>query len=284
MKTIFGRFVLCGLVLLCVVVVFPVAARAGSDYSDKSFGLRLPPAFMRFREVATMGGESVANRFSSAINPASTDWNEVPSRFGVVLAPYTSHVCFGEGTKLRLYAQAINWDTRDFGTIQPSLSQIRSNQATTRTGLEFDYKADVLQVQWGKRVEDAAVGMNFNFARSRLIHRLGSGGMKISESNAESYRWRFGGLWEPLEKWLVGAIFEYGFAPYRATTSLPTPFGIFTTRDRAVTHQYIFRPGVSYEYAPMSSAYFDYQFGLFTQHSEKLRNHRFNFGADHRLR
>ena len=59
----------------CVVMLAALGGAAGpswagSNYSDKHFSVRLPPAFIRFTEVSALGGETVANRFSSAINPA----------------------------------------------------------------------------------------------------------------------------------------------------------------------------------------------------------------------
>ena len=121
----------------CWQIVFPLIALlcapalcADKDYEDKDFSVRLPPAFVRFTEVSAAGGETVANRWSSAINPASAGWMDVPAKHGVIVAPYCSHIPFQEGTSLNLFGESLTWDTGKWGTFQPTLSQMRSNQAT----------------------------------------------------------------------------------------------------------------------------------------------------------
>jgi len=261
--------------------LLPLAAIAGSDYSDKDFAVRLPPAFLRFTEVATMGGETVANRMSSAINPASTAWLELPGDLGVVLAPYYSPLLFDNGTNMHVIGESATVKAGWLGVIQPTISQIRTNDATMRNGREFDYTVDSYQVQWGKRCGQWAGGATFNFARAEVI-QTAAGGFH-AKGVSESYRWRFGGLYEPAEKWLLGAIFEYGFQPFRSRTIVPTQFGPMIIRDRGVQHQFVLRPGVSYEYSPLSSVFLDYQFGYFRNPEDNLHSHRFTAGVDHRL-
>ncbi|MHC4982407.1 MAG: hypothetical protein ACYTF6_04465 [Planctomycetota bacterium] len=272
--------------MLLALALCPSVSLAGSDYSDKGFGLRLPPAFIRFREVSAVGGPTVANRYSSAVNPASADWSEVPSRFGLVLAPYFSSVMFEEGTRIDVISETVNWDSRDWGTFQPTLAQIRSNRDENRQGQLFDYSVDVFQIQWAKRRENFAFGVNFNYSEAELVLKMSGGpfdGLRLSESHAESYRLRFGALYEPYEKWLTGMVFEYGFAPFRATKKLPTQFGVMTSKDRGVPHQFVFRSGVSYEYADFSTAYLDHQLGVFLEGDKELKTNRFFLGFDHRL-
>jgi hypothetical protein len=264
--------------LPCLV---PLAAIAGSDYSDKDFAVRLPPAFLRFTEVATMGGETVANRMSSAINPASTAWLELPGDLGVVLAPYYSPLLFDNGTNMHVIGESATVKAGWLGVIQPTISQIRTNNATMNNGRTFDYTVDSYQVQWGKRCGQWAGGATFNFARAEVI-QTAAGGFH-AKGVSESYRWRFGGLYEPAEKWLLGAIFEYGFQPFRSRTIVPTQFGPMIIRDRGVQHQFVFRPGVSYEYSPLSSVFLDYQFGYFRNPEDNLHSHHFTAGVDHRL-
>jgi hypothetical protein len=272
-------------VLFLLPCLVPLAAIAGSDYSDKDFAVRLPPAFLRFTEVATMGGETVANRMSSAINPASTAWLELPGDLGVVLAPYYSPVMFDNGTNLHVIGESATVKAGWLGVIQPTISQVRSNKATMNNGMTFDYTVDSYQVQWGKRSGQWAGGAMFNFARAEVKQDNAMG--IHAKGVAESYRWRFGGLYEPVEKWLLGAIFEYGFQPYRSRTEVPgmPQYGIppRTLYDRGVQHQFVFRPGVSYEYSPLSSVFLDYQFGYFRNPEDNLHSHRFTAGVDHRL-
>ena len=289
-----GRWCLAAAALaLC-----PRGAAAQSDYSDKDFSVRLPPAFLRFTEVSTMGGETVANRFSSASNPAAAGWFAPPGKLGIIAAPYYSAIGFDEGQWLHLTGESLTWFSKDWGTFQPTLSQIRSNNSTGSDGLSFDYEVDTAQFQWGKRFGDLGLGATFNFARAKigrdgtLTETLpGPVPMQVpvgvvTDSTAESYRWRLGGLYEPADKWLVGMIFEYGFAPYRSRSvvTFPLPFiPPSTTYDEGVQHQFVLRPGVSYEYAPLSTVYFDYQYGAFFNPRDCLEDHRFSAGIEHRL-
>ena len=282
------------LIILAGIVCITSAAHAGSAYGDKHFAVRLAPAFIRFTEVSALGGETVANRFSSAINPASTAWTEIPGH-GVVVAPYYSRIHFQNGTNLDLYGESITYDTKKYGTFQPTLSQIRSNEETHRLGLDFDYNVDTFQLQWGKRFDNFAVGATFNFAEADIIQD----GLVLapvppiglvptfvrSHGEAESYRFRLGGLYEPCEKWLIGAIVEYGFAPWRSrvmTTVLDPPI-MMKTHESGTQHQFLFRPGVSYEYAERSTVFLDYAFGSYVHQAGQLKSHRFSAGVDHQL-
>jgi len=271
------------LALLLGMPAFCPLARAASDYSDKDFSVRLPPAFLRFTEVATMGGETVANRMSSAINPASTSWLPLPGEMGVVLAPYYSPVLFDNGTHMHVIGESATVSAGWFGVIQPTISQIRTNKREMRNGLDFDYSVDSFQLQWGKRIENCAVGAMFNYANAEVMQSTAAGFK--AHGLSDSYRWRFGGLWEPCENWLLGAIFEYGFQPYRSKTRvpMPDPLPVMILRDRGVQHQVVFRPGVSYEYAEMSSVFVDYQLGHFRNPDARHTNHHVTMGVDHRL-
>jgi len=284
--------------ILLVLGICPLAARAQSDYSDKDFSVRMASAFIRFTEVSTLGGETVANRFSSAINPASAGWFALPGKLGLVVSPYYSTIGFDEGSRLHVMGESLTWDTRSWGAFQPTLSQIRSNNSTGRDGLSFDYEVDIAQIQWGKRFGNFGLGACFNFARAE-VGRKGTitetvMGMPLplkvdSEGTAESYRWRFGALFQPADKWLLGSIFEYGFQPFRNTTRItipaPPPIGPMTasTCDSGLQQQFILRPGVSYEYAPMSTVYADYQYAAFFNHSDTLNSHLFAAGIEHRV-
>lgn len=269
-------------VLLLCLLASPAAA--GSDYSDKNFSVRLPPAFVRFTEVSAMGGETVANRFSSAINPAALDWVKIPNKYGVVVAPYYSGIFFTSGVKLNVTGQSITYDLGKWGTIQPTLAQIHSNTDKDLMGMEFDYDVNTAQVQWGKRVGDWAMGANFNFNTAAVTRSTDT--LRMADSNAENYRFRFGGLWEPVKKWLVGSIFEFGWSPFRSQSI--DPMSLFLPPPRYVKwndtqYQYIFRPGISYEYAELSHVFLDYQWGLYENSRYELIDNRFSTGVEHRL-
>jgi hypothetical protein len=268
------------------------AASAGDDYADKDFGLRLASAFVRFTEVSAAGGQTAANRWSPAINPASLAWTPLPFKWGVVLAPYYSEVDLDNGTRLHLTGESLTWDTRRWGVVQPTLSQIRANHEATRQGLGFDYSVDVSQVQWGKRFDDWAVGVALNYTRAAVAFDLPTplGKLRVSDTDATSYRVRLGALHAPAAKWLAGLVLEYGAAPYRGTAIAMGPFGPIigpngpmTVKLRGTQQQFILRPGVSYEYAPMSTAYLDYQLGHYWSERGTLNHHLFTAGVDHRL-
>ncbi len=280
---------------MLVLAACPLAASAQSDYSDKESGLRIASAFLRFTEVSTLGGETVANRTSSAINPASVAWYPLPGTLGVVVSPYFSTIMFDNGTNLYLTGESATWDTRAWGVFQPTLSQIRSNDATGRDGLSFDYDVDIEQLQWGKRFGNLAVGACFNYAHAQinrgatLMEKFGPASIPVnvdSHSGADSYRWRFGALYQPAEKWLIGSIFEYGFQPYLSrtiVTPLPYPAMRSELDDDGLQQQFVFRPGVSYEYLPMCTVYADYQYGYFFNRDQALNSHLFTLGIEHRV-
>jgi hypothetical protein len=89
----------CLLALLaigCVLIVCPTSVRAQSDYHDKDFSVRMASAFTQFTEVSALGRQTVANRYSSASNPAGAGWYPLPGKFGLVAAPYYSSIGFNE--------------------------------------------------------------------------------------------------------------------------------------------------------------------------------------------
>lgn len=267
--------------LLLAVLLAAGPAWAGSDYSDKDFSVRLPAAFVRFTEVTVLGGQTVANRTSSAINPASAGWLSLPDKLGLTVSPSYSQIRLGEGTNISVVSEAVTWDSRSWGTFQPIMNQICSNRATTRQGLTFDYNVETNLLQWGKRFGDLGVGASVSFSRAEVVNKLGP--LRVSESHAENYRFRVGGLYEFAKKWLAGAVFEYGFSPFRATGLAPTPFGLMPFKVKDTQEQYIFRPGISYEYAPLSTVYVDYEYGNYYTTFDRLNSHRFSGGVDHRL-
>jgi len=279
-------------VALLALLACPTLARAEDDYHDKDFSLRLASAFIRFTEVSANGGQTVANRWSSAINPASVAWTPLPGKFGFVVAPYYSYLSFNNDTRLHVTGESVTWDTRGWGTIQPTLSQIRGNREVTRQGLIFDYSVDIAQVQWGQRFGDWAIGVNLNYARASVIYDMNTmfGKLRVSDSDADSYRLRLGALYQPAEKWLTGLVVEYGAAPYDAKViamgpqgPVMGPNGPVMVKLDGTQQQMIVRPGVSYEYAPYSTVYLDYQLGHYFSSRGTLNHHLFTAGVDHRL-
>ncbi len=254
---------------------------AADDYEDDDISLRMASAFIRFTEVSAFGGETVANRWSSAINPASADWTKLPQCRGLLVAPYWSRLNFDSGMELDIYGEAGAWDTRRAGTFVPTVSQLRSNDVPDRTGLGFDYETDTLQLMWGKRCGCWAVGAMANYNESTVIQRAGA--VEVRRSEAETWRFRVGGLYEPRCKWMLGLVAEYGWSPYTYEALFPTPVGPVPISGDDTLRQHILRGGVSYEYKPLCSAFLDYQYASFESDAGTLSVHRVQGGVQHRV-
>jgi len=278
-----GKHAVCrAAVASLLIAAAPVSAFAAKDYSDEDFGNRLASAFVRFTEVTVAGGNTSANRLSSAVNPAATDWTPIPSDHRLAIAPYYSSIGFGQGIDLHLAGESFTWQTGAPGAFQPTLSQIRSNKATTALGPEFDYNVDIFQLQWGKRLGNVGVGVAANVNKARVANEIKPA--LISHSRAESYRFRAGALYEIADKLLAGLVLEHGFAPFRSRTTMFVPrVGFVMTKTTGVQRQEIVRPGLSYEYSPYSVVYVDYQYGRFHNRTGSLESHWFSSGVDQRL-
>jgi hypothetical protein len=254
-------------------------------FERKELSLRLPAALTRFApyaDVAGVGGASAGSKWSSSVNPAAVAWEPIKSPLHLSLTPQYSAVCFQEDLTLQVAAEALTWQTPGYGAFQPALAQIRSSEGTTRQGLDFNFDMDLVQLQWAKRAsDDWAVGLNFNFAKARLDYDLGP--IPISDSNSETYGWRFGTLHRVVDKLLAGVVFDYAFTPTRTTLHDFMGLGIGDVRIRDTGHQYVLRPGVSYEYKKDSAVYADYVFGVFRDDTGSLRVHRFMVGVDHNI-
>lgn len=267
---------LWGLAALLVVVAAPVA-RADSDYEDENLGLRLASAFIRFTEVSAFGAETAANRWSPAVNPATADWTCIDRPVGVVLAGYWSRIDFDQGNTIDIFGETGLWDTRRAGTVHVTLSQLRSNEEPDRQGLVFDYETDTVLVQWAKRVRNWSAGLAFNYAKTTL--EQSANGVRVNRNEAETYRIRAGGLWEPNCGWLVGLVAEYGWTPYDFEVLVPTPIGPQLVTDSDTQEQYLVRTAVSYEYSPLSVAFLDYQWSYFENERGDMTIYRFSGGV-----
>ncbi len=145
--------------LAAAAVLFAVPySGAAVDLDNASFGLRFQAAltrFPRYPDLAGLAGASVASKWSSSINPASTDWQPAP--FATNIA-YTG-ISFGAGTDLLTTSEAIAWKMKHGGTFQPALLQVGSNTATTRQDLDFEFDAYLSELQWGRRFDSTAIGL-----------------------------------------------------------------------------------------------------------------------------
>ncbi len=267
--------------LLGAVVGSGTLARADTGYEDDDLSLRLASAFVRFTEVTAFGGETAANRWSPAVNPASADWTPLQSRHGAVVAGYWSHIEFDSGVNVELLGETGLWDTRTAGTFHPTFSQVWSNDGEDRQGVEFDYETNTFQLQWGKRFGRFAAGATVNLATSEVVRRVA--GMEVASSEGETYRFRVGFLAEPKKCWLVGLVGEYGWTPFDYAALVPTPVGLMPVSGEDTQIQAIVRTGVSWEYRPYSVVYADFQYGFFENDRGDLEVWRWNAGVQHRL-
>jgi len=254
-------------------------------FEGKELSLRLPAALTRFApyaDVAGVGGASAGSKWSSSVNPASGAWEPLKTPLHLSLTPQYSAVCFQEDLTLQVAAEALTWQTPGYGAFQPALAQVRSAEATTRQGLDFNFDMDLAQLQWAKRVrDDWALGLNFNFAKAKMGYDLGP--IPVSDSISETYGWRFGTLHRVADKLLAGMVFDYAFTPTRTTVHDFMGLGTGDVRIRDTGHQYVLRPGVSYEYKKDSAVYADYVFGMFRDDTGRLGVHRFMVGVDHNI-
>ena len=235
----------------------PAASVLADGFEAESLSLRLPAALTRFAtygDVAGLGGASAGSKWASSINPASVAWEPLAGDLRLAFSPQYSSLAFENGSRLDVCAEAFTWDLGEFGVIQPSLAQVRSNTATTRQGLDFRMDMDYAQVQWAKRFgDDWAFGANLNFAKSETRYDLGALDLDVSESSGETYGFRLGTLHRPAPRLLAGVVFDYAFSPGRTTLFDFMGTGVGDVRVKDTTHQYVLRPGVSYEYAKDSA-------------------------------
>ncbi len=272
-------------ILACLGALMLTSSAAAGGYGKKDFTLRFPAALSRFSsygDVAGAGGASAASKWSSSVNPASSAWLRVPSRFRLSPSPQFSSICFASGTRIHVMTESLTWESENAGTFLPALAQIRSNRDAARNGFVFDLDMDFYQMQWARRVgQRLAVGANFNFTQAQTRFDLGD--FHFSKTVSETYGFRFGGLWEPVDNLRVGVVFDYALSPARTTMRVPAGPVTLLVKDEDTTYQYLLRPGVSLEYAEDSAVFLDYQYGAFINDTGHLEVHRFCAGVDHRV-
>ncbi len=272
--------VLFGILLL----LGPGSVLAG-DYDGKDLSLRIPATISRFAsygDVAGVGGASAGSKWSSSMNPASAAWRRIPGDIHLSVSPQYSAIHFDEGGTWHVITEAVTWDAGRLGTFQPGMAQLRSGSHRTRQGYDLEMDLDYAQFQWGRHWgEKWALGGGINFASSETTASFGS--TTISRSRGESYGFRIGALHQPVEKLLAGLVLDYAVSPSRTRMYDFMGLGIGTTTEKDTTHQFLVRPGVSYEYAKDSAVYVDYQFGTFFNHTGHLTANRLYLGVDHRI-
>ncbi len=253
-----------------------------TSYAD-DFSLRFPSALSRFSsyaDVAAVGGASVASQWSSSINPASLSWTTPPDNKSSAASPQYSAVLFDAGTTIQIGILSLSEITDNIGTFQVSFAHVESNDATTRQGLGFDYRLDLAQVQWSKKIsDDTAIGANFTFSSSTTEFDVGFA--QASKTVGENYAVRLGLLHQVRENTLFGISVDYAIGPSRTTTFDVFGMGFGSIRSRDTTQQVIVRLGTSIEYGDESAVYLDYQASVFYNDTGTLDTHRLLFGVDH---
>jgi len=274
--------------LAAVWAVGVLAATAGQaaaeDIEDKALSLRLPAALTRFApygDVAGVGGASAGSKWASSVNPASVAWERDVC---CSVTPQYSNVRFDEDLSLNVTAEAAIFDLNETDRLQPALAQARTEEATTRQGLDYRLEMDLVQVQWARRVdEDWAFGANFNYTKAHADYDLGP--LPVSNSESETYGWRFGVLRRlcggggEAGMLLGGLVFDYAFSPSR--TTLYTAAGNQRVKDTG--HQFVLHPGLAWYYEKDSAVYADYLYGSFHDDSGRLQVHRFQVGVDQEI-
>jgi hypothetical protein len=261
---------------------------AGRPLEEYDFSLRFPAAITRFApyaDVAGEGGAQAASEYSSSNNPASAAWPQPGRKYSNSFAPQFTIARFAESTDLYVTAEAIGIDAGPWGFFLPAAAQVRSNGAETSAGLGFRFDAENYQFQWARRAgEKTAVGLNFNatYAVSRFYDRVLG---EIVRSRSEAYDVRLGLVREFLPRLRVGAVVDYGWSPARTDTLTFdfTTFSFKRVRVRDVTHQFLWRAGITWEYAAGCDLYLDYSGGTFFNDLGTLVVHRFSLGIEQQL-
>lgn len=255
----------------------------GFDNSD--FSLRLPAALNRFSscsDVAATGGASAANKWQSSVNPASTAWMPLAGTFQMSLNPQYSAILFDQGTVLNVVTESITKDFKNYGSLQLTALQVRSNERLDRQGTAFGYDMNHLQLQWGKRLsDDFAAGINLNYASTTVTNRIESAIQ--AKSVSDSYGIRAGLLYRAMPDLMVGLVTDYSVSPATTTISDISGSGGSDEVLRDRTKQFTIRTGPAYEYEKDSTLYFDYNFIFLENSTGNLGVHRFHAGVDHKI-
>ncbi len=244
------------------------------DFDQFDFGIRLQATqsrFSRFSDVAAVGNASAGGKWASSINPASMAWDPVDN-----MSAQYSRIHFDNGTELHVPAISVSFTPGDWGTLQPSVAGVTSNVATTRQGLDFEWDAVFVDLQWGlKTSEKLAVGATLSYSNSEIA--FSTGGLTVAESRSNTYEIRGGALYEIGEGWFAGLVLDYANVPSTTDTFIPAPSVVSETIE-----QLLVWPGISYKHGKWT-AFADYQFGLFTNDTQTMRTHRVFLGLNNEV-
>jgi hypothetical protein len=254
-------------------------------FDNFDFSLRFPAALSRFSpyaDVAGVGGASAASKWQSSINPAGMAWEAMPAGTHFTASPQFSTVGFDAGTRLNVFTESLTADAAEAGRFLVSAAQVRSNNATDRSGLDYAFDLDLGQVAWGKRFSPQwAAGFAFTYDRSHTKFNMEP--LEVSHTGDETYSAKLGVHYLASPGLHLGLVFE------QAVTSSNTDYfdisgtGTGTIRVQDTTWQTIVRPGIAYEYAPQSTIYADYQLGNFSNSTGTMTVNRFFAGIEQKI-
>ena len=269
----------------CLVAATGSVANAQRPLSDYSFSLRFPAAnssFASYADVAAMGGAQAASEWSSSLNPASAASPHPERTSANAFSPQFSTVRFAEGARLDVLAEALTVDAGAWGILIPAAAQVRSNHASTRQGLGFEFEADLFQLQWSKLADrDWTVGALFGVTRSET--RFDSSGLDVARSRGEAYTSRVGAVYRALPTLKLGLTLEYALSPARSRSLAfdPATASFAAIRSTDTTKQFLVRTGLTWDYAKGSALYLDYHGGFFRNRDGTLWVHRIPIGIEH---
>jgi hypothetical protein len=260
------------------MLAVPAAAR-DDDFEDEPFSLRFPSAlsrFSRYPDVAGTAGASAGAIWGSAPNPAATGWLALEGE-----STQFSAVDFAAGARVEVVSISPSFNIEGFGTVQPSIAKVWSNRAETRGGLDFEFGATLAEIQWARKAwQDTAVGLNLFGSTSGAEFGLGGGGATASRSRSRVLGARAGVLHQVSEPLRLGAALEYSSSRDRTTLFDLTGAGN-DKRLHDTTGQFVFQPGLAFEYGKSRRIYVDYKLGILHNGDGTLRLHRLLAGIDH---
>lgn len=266
---------------LVAVASTATPARA-SDIEDESFSLRLSAAqtrFSRYPDSAGLAGAGAGSPWSSSPNPASTGMNPAvgPRRWGA--SGQYSLLSFDAGALIHVASLSGSRETCSWGSWQPSVLGLTSNDSTTRDGLDFHWDAFSAEVQWGKKISRrTSIGANLNFLASEMDFAMGP--VDVSNSTSDTFGLRLGVLHEATERLYLGVALDAQAARSRTTMHDIFGLGIGDVEVKDTTWTALGRVGFYTFLTDDLTAYIDYQIGYFTDDTGALTTHRLFAGFD----
>jgi opacity protein-like surface antigen len=265
-----------------VVLGLTAEAAMADDLEEKSFSLRFAAAqsrFSRYPDSAGIAGAGAGSPWSSSPNPASSGMNPSVGKRGFGSSVQYSLIAFEEGTRAHVVSLSGAYDAKKWGSWQPSVLGIKTNRATLKDGLTFEWEAMSAEVQIARKFwPNTSLGINLNFLSSEMDFGLDS--IPVAESNSTTYGVRVGALHKASDRFFAGLALEFAAAPSKTKSFDFMGLGIGTQIVEDTTYSFLARPGVYFFLTDDLTVYADYQFGHFTDDFGTLNTHRLFAGLD----